>query len=257
MFSILTYNIHKGFSHFFPHFRLHKMRQALLTQNPEIILLQEVCGKHTYYEQLIKKWPEKSQVEYLGDNVHWPQRIYTENAVYKHGHHGNGLMTRFKILEWENINVALNKFSSRSLLHAKLQVEEKHILHVICVHLGLFESERKKQLQTLSDRIKSHVPAAEALIIGGDFNDWRQQATQHLGESLGLQDAFLQTAQKQPKTFPAFYPMLSVDRIYYRGLKLLECQCLSGKPWRNLSDHLPLQASFTFVDETKFTPSSL
>ena len=84
-------------------------------------------------------------------------------------------MLKFPIINWENINVASNKFSSRSLLHATVQMNSK-ILHIICVHFGSFEKERAKQFSILGQRIASHVPSHEAFIIAGDFNDWRHYA---------------------------------------------------------------------------------
>lgn len=41
-------------------------------------------------------------------------------------------------------------------------------------------------------------------------------------------------------TFPARLPLLALDRIYVRGLRLLALQAPHGRPWTRLSDHLPL-----------------
>jgi endonuclease/exonuclease/phosphatase (EEP) superfamily protein YafD len=38
-----------------------------------------------------------------------------------------------------------------------------------------------------------------------------------------------------------------MDRIYYRGLDIVECTHLLGQPWRRLSDHTPLLAEFTLA----------
>lgn len=241
-FNIVTYNIHKGFAHFWRRFKLHKMRDALISYDPDIVFLQEVHGEHATHKLRILDWPLEPHLEYLA-NPHWAHHAYGKNAVYKNGDHGNGVMSKFPIVEWENINVAHNTFSSRSLLHAKLMLENKP-LHIICVHLGLFEAEREKQFGTLSERINSHVPVNEPLIIAGDFNDWRRRAENHLLESLQLRDAFMELHGEHPKTFPALLPALRVDRIYYRGLELIDGECLNGKIWRNLSDHLPLKATF-------------
>jgi endonuclease/exonuclease/phosphatase family metal-dependent hydrolase len=39
-------------------------------------------------------------------------------------------------------------------------------------------------------------------------------------------------------------PLLRVDRVYFRGLKLLDARLLRGGVWRRLSDHAALTASF-------------
>ena len=48
--------------------------------------------------------------------------------------------------------------------------------------------------------------------------------------------------QPPPKTFPAKFPMLRLDRIYQRGFAVKRAQVLRGKPWSLLSDHSPLVA---------------
>jgi endonuclease/exonuclease/phosphatase family metal-dependent hydrolase len=48
--------------------------------------------------------------------------------------------------------------------------------------------------------------------------------------------------QPPPKTFPAKFPMLRLDRIYQRGFAVKRAQVLRGKPWSLLSDHSPIVA---------------
>jgi endonuclease/exonuclease/phosphatase family metal-dependent hydrolase len=245
--KILTYNLHKGFSALGSSFQLETMQQALLAEAPDILFLQEVQGAHLKHQTRIKNWPAVPQLEYLGGE-NWPFQAYGQNVTYKNGHHGNGLLSNLPLIEWEQISIAASSLSKRGLLHAKIQRPgTTEIIHLICVHLGLSEGEREKQLGLISARIASHVPSHEPLILAGDFNDWRKRAEKHLAKNLSLKDAFLEQKGKHPKTFPAVYPVLSLDRIYYRGLKLVSCECLRSKQWRGLSDHLPLTATFEMV----------
>ena len=119
------------------------------------------------------------------------------------------------------------------------------VVHIICVHLGLFERERQNQLAVLAKRIKSHIPEDEPLIIAGDFNDWRSRAERHLHEDLGVKEAYKTTRGAHARTFPAWFPVLSMDRIYYRGIEVNDCHRLHGQPWSRLSDHTPLLAEFS------------
>jgi endonuclease/exonuclease/phosphatase family metal-dependent hydrolase len=41
--------------------------------------------------------------------------------------------------------------------------------------------------------------------------------------------------------------MLSLDRLYYRELKVISTELLSAQHWTKLSDHLPILAEF-FVE---------
>lgn len=50
-----------------------------------------------------------------------------------------------------------------------------------------------------------------------------------------------------PKTFPAKFPMLRLDRIYQRGFAVKRAHVLRGKPWSILSDHSPILAELELV----------
>lgn len=43
-----------------------------------------------------------------------------------------------------------------------------------------------------------------------------------------------------PRTFPAAFPWLRLDRIYQRGFAVRQARVLHGSPWKQLSDHAPL-----------------
>ena len=112
-------------------------------------------------------------------------------------------------------------------------------------------------VQTLAERITEHVPQDAPLVLAGDFNDWRRDLFKILEDKLGLVEAFKSLHGEHAKSFPALKPTLHVDRVYYRGLKLLSASCLSEKPWRNLSDHLPLFASFQLAGNGRKCPEPL
>lgn len=246
--KVLTYNIHKGFNIGNTRFVLHEMKEALRTIDADLVFLQEIQGEHEKKQKKVERWPDESQFEFLADEL-WPHFAYGKNAVYRKGHHGNAILSKYPIIEWENIDVSLHKRASRSLLHCLIELpESKHKVHAICTHLGLFKIEREQQLTTLVERIESHVPHKEALIVAGDFNDWRGHAEYHLEHDLDLQEIFKKMTGDHAKTFPATKPRLEVDRVYYRGLKPELCKQLRREPWHKLSDHIPLYAEFSFYD---------
>lgn len=49
-------------------------------------------------------------------------------------------------------------------------------------------------------------------------------------------------APRPPRTFPAVFPWLRLDRIYQRGFSVRHASVLHGRPWTRLSDHAPLLA---------------
>jgi len=244
MLKILTYNIHKGFTPGNLRFVLHKIKTALHNIDADIIFLQEIQGRHSVRSSAINNWPDNSQFEFLADDL-WPHHAYGKNAIYTEGHHGNAILSKFPFHCYENINVSYLKSASRSLLHGIIQPPLTTLpLHVICVHLGLFSYERKHQLIKLIKRVDEHVPQNEPLIIAGDFNDWQGNAEKYLYGELGLKEAFKSMNGKHARTFPAWLPMLTMDRIYSRGLEIKHCDRLHNKSWTGLSDHLPLIAEF-------------
>jgi endonuclease/exonuclease/phosphatase family metal-dependent hydrolase len=110
--------------------------------------------------------------------------------------------------------------------------------------LGLFSFHRKQQYKWIVEYTKKNIPDESPLIIAGDLNDWTHRAERLLAEPLGLKEAFLETQGHLAKSFPVFCPILTLDRIYYRGLHIRSSEVLSFSPWRGLSDHAALMAEF-------------
>lgn len=242
--KILTYNIHKGFNVGNWRFVLHQMREGLTGIDADVLFLQEMQGEHLKHQKKISDWPKNSQLEFIAEGI-WPHYAYGKNAIYSTGNHGNAILSKYPLVSWENINVSPYPWASRSLLHAVVKVPEhaKH-LHLVCIHFGLTTSERRRQLEAMCLRIDSHVPSDEPLIIAGDFNDWIGRAERHFHEHLGLQEIFRTLNGRYARSFPAWLPVLPLDRIYFRGLQPLNCSRHGHTPWKVLSDHAPLSASF-------------
>ena len=243
--SLITYNIHKGFGVGAVRFLLPQMREAIIALNPDFVFLQEVQGKHRKREKNIDSWPDSPQFEYIAENI-WPHYVYAKNAVYQSGHHGNAILSKYPFDCIENINLSQVNRASRSILHAQLKLDNTTI-HLLCVHLGLFKAERAEQCKALMQRIKDVVPHDEPLLMAGDFNDWRNVISKPLFEELGIEEAFVAVEGHHARSFPAIRPALCVDRVYFRGVRVQEVACLHGKPWRMLSDHLPLCARFELL----------
>jgi endonuclease/exonuclease/phosphatase family metal-dependent hydrolase len=246
--SLITYNIHKGFGLGKVRFLLPKMREALSALNPDFVFLQEVQGEHRRREKRINAWPDSPQFEYMAEEI-WPHFLYAKNAVYESGHHGNAILSKYLFNQFENINLSSINRASRSILHGQIKIagEPPITVHLLCVHLGLFKAERASQCRALMQRISEAVPENEPLLMAGDFNDWRHHLSDLLAEKLNIREAFFSLKGEHARSFPAIKPTLCVDRIYYRGMRVVEVQCLQGKPWRMLSDHVPLLARFDFI----------
>lgn len=242
--NIVTYNIHKGLSHFNQRMVLHELRERLRELNADILFLQEVRGEHNTDVLRFHGLPSSPQHEFLADQI-WSHHAYGKNAVYVDGHHGNAIISRFPIVGWANQDVSAHRFERRGLLHCVIDLPEiddgkiRQPLHCICVHFGLFKRGRGMQFNALVERIKQTVPADALLIVAGDFNDWRNSANRLLAHELQLHEVFESKHGRPARSFPAGIPFLRMDRIYVRGLTI---QHSETHAWRKISDHIAISA---------------
>jgi endonuclease/exonuclease/phosphatase family metal-dependent hydrolase len=241
--TVMTVNIHKGFTTFNRRFILPELRDAVRKVGADVVFLQEVLGTHEEHgKKWAGSWPEAPHYEFLADSI-WPQFAYGRNMVYPKGHHGNAVMSKFPIVHYQNHDVSIAGPEKRGLLHCVLRIPGHALdVHAICVHLGLAEAHRRHQLEQLCEMVRREVPENAPLIVAGDFNDWRRRAHDILWKEVGLREIFVTAYGEAAKTFPAIFPMLSLDRIYVRNCSVHLPVVLPRKPWAHLSDHAPLAA---------------
>lgn len=237
---ILSYNIHKGINAFGTKVIIEQLRLALRSTQADVLLLQEVVGHNLIHQKLRSGWPSEAQFEFLADSV-WPHFAYGKNAISRFGNHGNAILSKFPILEFENIDISTNRFESRGLLHALIQpFAEYRPLHLFNVHLNLLHGGRAVQSAQILKRLNESVPARDPVLIAGDFNDWSQRMTKLLTQSTNLREAHYHLHGEYALSFPSFWPKLTLDRVYFHNLEIIQAATLRGEPWNNLSDHLPL-----------------
>ncbi len=245
-FTVVTYNIHKGWGAWMRAPTLVAMREALQKVDADLLLLQEVVGewrRQVHHPQ----WSSLPQHEFLAAG-HWPYQAYVGNRFRRHSHHGNAVLSRWPIDAVCNHDLsASRRWESRGALQVTVVLPgtPRRRLQVFCVHLGLLRRWRRWQLARLQ-QIVAAVPADEPVIVGGDFNDWRGDACRDWAPELGLTEVRQAVAMQRRRTYPARgWRFGAIDRLYVRGLKVLEAQVLAGTPWSRLSDHLPLWARLT------------
>jgi endonuclease/exonuclease/phosphatase family metal-dependent hydrolase len=250
--TLATYNIHKGLSPLNRKLVIHEVREKLHALDADILLLQEVQGVHARHQKKFADWPDLPQHEHIAEG-RYHDIVYGQNADHSHGHHGNAILSAFPVVHWTNRDVSHHRYESRGHLMARMQVPGwDKPLACVCVHLGLFQRSRAMQIEQLAEMLGELVPHDEPLIVAGDFNDWRAKrsgVSKRLLDALGLQEAFETLHGKPARTFPAVMPMLTLDRIYVRGLKVESARRLhgmvDGAQWRGMSDHAGLAVTLT------------
>lgn len=275
---VVSYNIHKGRSATGGRESFQDLRLGLYGMRPDLLFLQEIQGRNEQQFSL------DAQHESLGAalNMHV---AYGCNAIRARTDHGNALLSRFPIIDYENEDISDHRLEQRGLLHVRVDVGDQ-VVHCLVVHLGLFAGGRLRQVGALIERIQRLVPEHEPMLIAGDFNDWNNRLAPLFVKQLGLYEVFafaphaetgprllkgpigrlrktLRNAQVSrpvphklhelgvggaarmtppPRTFPAVFPWLRLDRIYQRGFAVRKARVLQGLPWRNISDHAPIFA---------------
>jgi endonuclease/exonuclease/phosphatase family metal-dependent hydrolase len=109
--------------------------------------------------------------------------------------------------------------------------------------LALFERGRKRQLLEIISYINSLTQDGPS-IVAGDFNDWRNRVSAPMLDA-GFAEVFEALTGSPAKTFPSIRPMLPMDRIYVRGLRIHTADLL--EEWFRLSDHLGIAAELELI----------
>jgi endonuclease/exonuclease/phosphatase family metal-dependent hydrolase len=240
MLKVLTWNIHKGFASSGGKVSLAGIRTALREIDADLVLRQDVVGRHDRPAARHELWPDQSQAQYLAEG-RWQHVVYAANAHYAHGHHGNALLSRFPVIASENIDLSTHRWEHRGILHAQIEHDRRlPPLHVLCTHLDLLQRGRLKQVERIAAHMRCCIPAGEPMLLAGDFNDWGRGVDRILVEELGLVETHRAMHGRLGRSFPARMPMLMLDRLYVRGLEVRSAHVLAGTRWHLLSDHAPL-----------------
>jgi len=231
---LISYNIRKAKGGWRHRTSSREIGEALMSRSPDIVLCQEVF--HSYGPGGVNQSAEIS--ERLGIPA-----AYGANAVYSKGHHGNATLTRFDILASRNFDLSTNPIERRGVLWGLIDVEGQP-LHVFNTHLGLNRRQRRRQVARIADAIEALAVKDQPLILGGDFNDWTGRLDAFVRERCGVESSRERLTAVAHASYPNLRPLLSLDRLYWRGLELESLQVLQGEPWIRISDHLPLEATF-------------
>jgi endonuclease/exonuclease/phosphatase family metal-dependent hydrolase len=245
--KLLTYNIHKGLSPFGSKLVVHGIRQALHDIDADLVFLQEVAAENRKHEnKFAREWPKGSQHEFIASD-RWLHTAYGETRNHRYGHHGNAILSKHPISNSEEFDMTVVPLEKRAMLYCEIQSPDWPVsLHCFCVHLSLLKRGRERQYRRIAEIVKAQLPDDAPLIIAGDFNDWRSQACRSMAEPLQLHEVHVRMGKRPSGSFPVHRPTLPLDRIYVRGLEVLQAEVLMGKRWEKLSDHAPLSARVRF-----------
>lgn len=238
---ILSWNIHKGLNWNNTKHTLPMIKQKVFEENIDIVFLQEVLGKHQGLKDKFDNWPSNGQFEYLADSM-WPHYAYGKNAAYTKGHHGNAILSKHPIHLWKNWNITINRFEKRGLLYAKIYINDNKSIpiHLFSLHLNLLHWEREKQYEQIKSILEEDEYLKEPIIVCGDFNDYNHASSKLFVDYYKMEETHKYIHGYFAKSFPSYYPMLALDRIYVKWIRPISSKVGDKNLWKEFSDHLPL-----------------
>ncbi|MGH7769992.1 MAG: endonuclease/exonuclease/phosphatase family protein [Candidatus Binatia bacterium] len=225
LFSALSYNIHEciGWDR-----RRDPCRIAdvIKESRADIVGLQEV---HSESDGRV----ESHQMNYLAASCAL-QAVPGRFLMRRNGEYGNVLLTKFKILNVERLDLTMPGREPRNAIDADLEIGGEAV-RVIVTHLGLRPSERRFQVTRLLDALS--VERTRMVILLSDINEWLP-----FGRPLRWLEARM-GKHKVMKTFPAPFPLFGLDRIWVSPASaLIDVSCFHTPLTRVASDHIPLIA---------------
>jgi endonuclease/exonuclease/phosphatase family metal-dependent hydrolase len=156
------------------------------------------------------------------------------NGHKGHGWHGNLLMVREGAVSRMR-QIDLPGHEPRGALVADLELPTGPV-RVVAAHLGLLRQARLLQVAALISAAQHRTE--RPIVLMGDMNEWRVQRRSAL---LGLAPGFGPFGNAVP-SFPAYFPMLALDRIVARPHTIIEGVEAHDTPLaRKASDHLPIK----------------
>ncbi len=151
------------------------------------------------------------------------------------GRYGNALLTRVRPREVRRIDLSMPGREPRGALDVEFEQGDTRI-RVVVAHLGLRPWERRAQCDRLLQSLEPKERCDLSLLVG-DFNEWWASARllrrlhRAFGRSRGV------------RSFPAWAPLFSLDRIWVKPARtLLEIRAHRSPLARQASDHLPVTA---------------
>jgi endonuclease/exonuclease/phosphatase family metal-dependent hydrolase len=222
---LLSYNIHQGIG-IDRRRDIGRIAGFINELELDLVGLQEVTAPIAHDR-------ESMQLDFLSEAT--GLRALGGPTLERHnGFYGNALLTRYRIVEVRRFDISWSRQERRGVLDVELDTGAG-LLRAIVTHLGLLPAERRYQVRRLLEILtRSRV---EPVVVLGDLNEWFL-----LGRPARWLHRFFGSTPA-PRTFPAFYPLFSLDRILVHPKEaLLDLSALKTPVTRIASDHLPLLA---------------
>jgi endonuclease/exonuclease/phosphatase family metal-dependent hydrolase len=226
MYRIVSYNIHSGVGvDKIQNYR--RIGELLKKHQVDFALLQEMDTRPA------ERNTSQDIIDLCGD--HFTELIPSPALTDQHGWYGNAILSRFPVTHQTSFDVSLPGVQPRNIQKVEITTPDGPLC-LINTHKGLKKKERKTQFAMLGQYVDEFQKQHQMpLLLAGDFNEWQffTRAFSRLNQSL--------QQQKVKATFPTFWPIFSLDRVWTNSqLKVIRCKVLKTPETRYFSDHYPI-----------------
>ena len=210
-YSCVSFNIHNGFN-FFNNYKIKEIIRYLHNLDADFICLQEVF--------------DKEQFNYINECLGYTDRCYAGDLC---------IFSKYKIQK--NVNTYydnLGVYNHNNFLVSTIKIKDT-VLYIINAHLmnDITFYKQKREIKEIMKYINSKLDKfKDKILIVGDFN-----YTKEFTDIYTNQFSYVNYV----KSFPSIYPILSLDKVYFRNIKLNKNEIQDIY----YSDHKPLYVEFT------------
>ena len=235
---LLSYNIHKGIGGRDRRYDLARVARVIEHEAPDIVCLQEVT-RHA------RRTRGDDQPALLAARFASVAHAFQMTVQYGVGGYGNLVLSRWPATDSHHLCLRWRGWKPRGAQVVALDTPGGPLL-LANWHLGLRDRERHWQAETLLAHDRLRDPAGPPTLVVGDFNDWRGT----LGAAALAAHGFAEATRPPSRfrSFPAFLPLLALDKAFHRGGVCVTAARVVRTPLaRRASDHLPLVLDFTLA----------
>jgi endonuclease/exonuclease/phosphatase family metal-dependent hydrolase len=219
---VMTWNIHGGVGTD-GYFDLRRIVETIERHRPDVIALQEVDSRRTVA-------PAPSAFSVLREAV-GEHGVEAKSIVTADGDYGQMVVSRWPFGTTEIHDITVAKREPRRAIEVEID-SPGGMFRLVAAHFGLSLSERRHQARRLVAIARRHpIPT----VMLGDFNEWFWPAS--LRGALGRE----LPARTRHATYPSWYPLLRLDRIFCWPPGALQ-RSFVDRGARRVSDHLPVIA---------------